>query len=51
MYPPIHSICVKDLMQRALRRGLTSTDTLQRIEEGHEQVHEHSQVERDAAPE
>lgn len=26
-------------------------DTLQRVEEGHEQVHEHSQVEGDAAPE
>lgn len=26
-------------------------DTLQRIEEGHKQVHEHSQVEGDAAPE
>lgn len=30
---------------------LTSTDTLQRIEEGHKKVHEHSQVEGDAAPE
>lgn len=30
---------------------LTSTDTLQRIEEGHKEVHEHSQVEGDAAPE
>lgn len=30
---------------------LTSADTLQRIEEGHKEVHEHSQVEGDAAPE
>lgn len=26
-------------------------DTLQRVEEGHKDVHEHSQVEGDAAPE
>lgn len=30
---------------------LTSTDAFQRVEEGHEEVHEHSQVEGDAAPE
>lgn len=30
---------------------LTSTNRLQRVEKGHEQVHEHSQVEGDAAPE
>lgn len=30
---------------------LTSMDTLQRVEEGHKQVHENSQIEGDAAPE
>lgn len=30
---------------------LTSTNCLQRVEKGHKQVHEHSQVEGDAAPE
>lgn len=30
---------------------LTSTDSLQWVEEGHEQIHEDSQVEGDAAPE
>lgn len=29
----------------------TSADSSERVEEGHEQVHEHGQVERDAAPE
>lgn len=30
---------------------LTSTNCLQRVEKGHQQVHQHSQVEGDAAPE
>lgn len=30
---------------------LTSTNTLQRVEEGHQQVHQHGQVKGDAAPE
>lgn len=30
---------------------LTSSDCLQRVEKGHKQVHEHSKVEGDAAPE
>lgn len=34
-----------------VRVRLTSAHSLQGVEEGHEQVHENSQVERDAAPE
>lgn len=30
---------------------LTSADPLQRVKEGHQQVHQHSQVKGDAAPE